>query len=373
MSATSETSGVNIRYENQAGDHARCIVEISDDGYLGKRAELRIVRTVRVKDSRPVNASDTAFKRPIASLERQNVIEVPRAALRAYTYHGSQIDVVVHTELSIDDGILFDSTIRDDEDVGVWAKPEVSGDAKGIVEPKDAFDFVTNLKAIPPQNQLITLVLCVVAGIIIAFNSLVGVHDQFVPDSRTWVYDHSGSDGDSESPFFKSLLGSGVLGAAVWAAIRRQLRKYMTFELAELPARICAGDAIAASSLVRGVSRVDLRNVAFRVVACNMEKGQYKRGSGTKERTVSFTQPVRAVILYDERVDLIPAGVPVEQHFSGRIPFEPMFRALYPPQLVSSSHGLTVHWEVQLIHEEFIDQELTAPIACFPWEEFVSG
>lgn len=373
MSVLTSPPGVDVRYEDTTGDSVRCIVAVNDDALLGHSAVLRVVRTVEVKDSRAVNASDEKFTAQIASLAQENAIQVPKSALRAYTYRGSMIDVAVRTEVRIDDGVLFDTKIRDDEEIGVWVKPAVSGDAKGIVEPKDAFDFVTNLRAIPPQNQLITIVLSVVAALIIAFNSLVGVHDQFVPESRAWFYDHHGGDGDTESPFFKSLVGSGVLGAAVWMAIRQQLKKYMSFDLAPVPERICADDEIPAWKLVRGVSRVDLENVVFRVVACNMEKGQYKRGSGTKERTVSFTNPVRAVILYEQRVEHIPAGAPVEQFFDGTIVFEPMFRALYPPQMVSSNHGLSIHWEVQLIHGELIDQELIGPIECFPWEEFVDA
>jgi hypothetical protein len=35
-----------------------------------------------------------------------------------------------------------------------------------------------------------------------------------------------------------------------------------------------------------------------------------------------------------------------------------MYKVLYPMQMISSTHGLDIHWEVQLIHKEFIDQEL---------------
>ncbi len=205
----------------------------------------------------------------------------------------------------------------------------------------------------------------------IAINTLVGIHDQFKPDIQTWFYDHRDSDGDSESPLQKSLVGSGALGAGIWLAIRRQLKKYMTFEICNLPGQVGRSAAFPAGAVLRGRARVDLADVRLRVVACNMEKGQYTRGSGTKKRTVSFTEPVRAVVLYDRLISRIPAGAPVESYFDGEIQFEPMFQALYPPQLVSTTHGLAVYWEVQLIHDELVDQELVGPVECFAWKDFL--
>ena len=48
-----------------------------------------------------------------------------------------------------------------------------------------------------------------------------------------------------------------------------------------------------------------------------------------------------------------------------------MFRALYPPQMVSDSHGLAVHWEIQLIHDDFVDQELVGSSDPFHFEDFL--
>ncbi|MCA1733044.1 MAG: hypothetical protein LC732_05510, partial [Acidobacteria bacterium] len=318
---------------DEANNRVLCTIRVVDSALLGHAAELRLVRRVEVKDRRPVNAKETLFTRSIASLAPTNRIEMHRSSLQAYSYHGSMIDVEIHTEIEIDDGVIFDTTVTEKENLALGGKPAISEDAKGIVEPADAFDFIANFKAIPPRNKMITAVLMLIAGLIIGINSIVGVHDQFSPSHRVWFYDHRASDGDSESPVGKSLAGSGVLGAAVWLAIRQQLRKYMSFELCNVPEQIRRYDTIRASAILRGRARVDLRDVILRVVACNMEKGKYKRGSGTKERTVSFTEPVRAVVLYDQRISLIPAGAPVESYFGGEIAFEPMFAALYPPQM----------------------------------------
>ena len=351
----------------------RCTISVRDTALLGHGAELTLIRKVIVHDDRPVNSSDDiVLRRKIDRLEMQTGFDLHRASLQLFSYNGAKIDVEIHSRLQIDDGILFDTTISEEEVITFAPRPAVSGDAKGLVEPKDAFQFMKNLKAIAPMDQLTTMALAFVGALVIAANSYVGIHDQFVPEPMVWFYDHRDSDGDSELPLQKSLMASGALGAAIWLAMKKQLRKYMTLEL-HVPPRICRTDRLHAGSLIRGRSRVPLENVILRVVACNMELGQYTRGSGTKKRTVSFKEPVRAVLLYDQLIPAIPAGAPVETYFDGEIDFEPMFRALYPPQMVGKKHGLALYWEVQLIHDEFVDQEIVGPIECFPWKDFLAA
>jgi hypothetical protein len=332
------------------------------------------VRRVIVRDERPVNSSDdVVLRRKIERLEMQTGFDLHRASLQVFSYDGAKISVEIRSHLKIDDGLLFDTTISKEEVITFAPRPAVSGDAKGLIEPKDTFQFMKNLKAIAPMDQVTTAALALLGALVIAINSWVGIHDQFAPEPMVWFYDHRDSDGDSELPLQKSLMASGALGAAIWLAMKKQLRKYMTLELHGVPARICRTDKLHASTLLRGRSRVHLENVTLRVVACNMELGQYTRGSGTKKRTVSFKEPVRAVVLYEQFIPSIPADVPVESYFDGDIDFEPMFRALYPPQMVGKKHGLALYWEVQLIHDEFVDQEIVGPIECFPWKDFLAA
>ena len=346
---------------------------MSDSSLLGHAASLTIERHVLVHDSRAVNNSAHIIRRDIRELRPSNVIDFEREALPVFSYNGSKIDIEIHSKLTIDDGMVFDTTVSEVEQMHISPRPSVSGDAKEMIEPSDAFNFMKNLAAIPPVNRAITMGLVFIGSILIALNSWIGWHDQFAPEAMTYFYDHRDSDGDSESPLQKSLMTSGAVGAAIWFGIRKQLRKYMTFELRGLPKQVCRGDVLRASTLLRGRSRVPLENITVRVVACNMELGQYKRGSGTKTRTVSFKEPVRAVVLYERKIPLIPAGHPVERYLAGEIAFEPMFRALYPPQMAGGKHGLALYWEVQLLHDDFIDQEVVGPIECFPWKDFLAA
>ena len=106
--------------------------------------------------------------------------------------------------------------------------------------------------------------------------------------------------------------------------------------------------------LVHGLARVALNNVTLRVVACNLERGQYMRGSGSNQRRVSFSKPIQGVLLYKQKAKTIPRKQPVENYFPGDVAFKTMFDGLYPPAEVSGTHGLFVYWEVQLLVDKLV-------------------
>lgn len=350
-----------------------CVIEIVDRRLLAHDATLAIGVRARVKDKRAVNADKILFRRQLRVDGTSVEVRIPRTSVRCYSYRGRMLDLELFTRLVIDDGVLVDTTVSTEQQLELGLKPAVSTDASAVVEPRDLFDFFANLRAIPVRNQVITLLLAGLGGLIMLVNAAVGVHDQFVPEPQIWVYSHTDSDGDSQSPLFGSLALSGTLGAAVWFAMRAQLRTYMRFHLANPRLLIRRGDTLRAGELFGGQARVELANVRLRIVAANMECGRYKRGSGTQERTVSFEEPVRGLILYDKLVDRIPANVPINTWFSEPVDFTPMFRTLYPPVQVSPNHGLKVHWEIQLLHPEFVDQELAGPAADLQYEDFLNA
>lgn len=347
-----------------------CVIEVLDHDLIGKPAKLKLVRQVDVTESRGIRKSDEIGIADIAELATRHEIEVPRESLKVFTYRGKGISIKVDIRLVIDDGVILDTTIDESIEMAIGTKPAVSDNAQVLVEPEDAFCFVTNFKAIPHINRVISIVLVCVGGIVIAVNSWIGWHDETVPAGNTYFYRKYDADGDKHSPFLKSLMASGTVGAMVAAAIKTQLRKYMRFDVKKLSDTIRFEDRIAVRDLITGRSRIHLNDIIIRIVACNFEKGQYKRGTGSQERTVSFNHPVRAIALYEKKIEFVPPKKPIEEYLDGEIEFAPMFRALYPPQNVSSTHGLTVHWEVQLIHNELVDQEIVCPSEIFRWEDF---
>jgi len=194
--------------------------------------------------------------------------------------------------------------------------------------------------------------------------------DQVSPEYANWLYSHRYSDGDSNLPLLNALMGCCALGIAIWLAMKNQLRKYMTFRFKGTLRKVDRSSEVKVSDLIAGVSRVDLDKATLRIIACNMEKGQYVRGSGSNRRTVSFSELSRAILLFSKKVNHIPKGQPVGSYFQDKFPFKPMFKALYPRQMITSTHGLDLCWEVQLILDDFVDQELHGNPDSFVQEEF---
>ena len=349
-----------------------CLVEVDDPKLLGREAELTLTLRVQVLDSRPVHGSRELFRTSFTLDRPRMEIGLPPEAVRCFTYEGSEIRLCVDAELKVDDSLFFDTKESEEQALAIPDKPALRTDAKELIEPADAFDFLANFEAIPVKSRGIVAVLAVIAFFLIAANTLLGVHDQLSPDGQIYFYSHRDGDGDSQSPLFNSLVGSGVAGALVWAAMRRQLRKYMRFSLS-FHGPLRRDTVVPASRLVAGLARCDLNDVTVRVVAANREKGQYRRGSGSNVRTVSFSKPVRAVKLYERRIRNLPAHVPIETRLEGDVRFEPMFAALYPPLETDAHHGMEVVWEVQLLHPDFVDQELQGETESLLYEDFLEA
>ncbi len=362
------------RQAPHAGLSAKLI--IPDPELIGKKATFTIKRHVQVKDSRPVHDTEEMFKHKFTVRGGKVTVPIPHDVLKdhPFQYDGNEIEIQCFGELVINDKLIRkDTSVQKDLPVEALKKPEVLSNTDELIDPKDIFSFSKNLMAIPSHNKIATLGLLIVGLVVIVVNMLIGVHDQFSPEHATYIYSHVDSDGDGASPLANALMGCGAIGAAIWFAIRRQLRKYMTFELKPISKSVTRQSEHAVSDLFYGVSRTDLKDVTLRIVACNMEKGEYVRGSGSNRRTVSFSTPVRGILLYSKKVTLIPKNHSVENHFRDSMSFEPMFKVLYPPSEVSKSHGLFIYWEIQLIHNDFVDQELVGDTALFRREDFFTA
>ena len=66
------------------------------------------------------------------------------------------------------------------------------------------------------------------------------------------------------------------------------------------------------------------------------------------------------------------AGAVITGKLDEEVSFKPMFEGLYPRQMVSSSHGLDLVWEVQLIVADLVDQELIGNPDAFVQKDFYS-
>ena len=328
---------------------------------IDKDATLSVICEVDVKDSRAVNGSRVLFTKSFRTTSTNMEVKMPARFDRAYSYTGQQIDVAIKVKLVVNDALIFDSKAEDTLPTQSLQKPTVTRSSKQLADPKDAFSLARSFGAISPTAKIKAAVLLVAGLALIGAMMVAGI-----------MFQSSSSGDDEGGPLGAAITGSLATGAGVWYLLRKQLRSYMTFE--QHPnLRIDKDRFYTVDDLVRGQARIPLSNARLRVVAYNMEKGQYKRGSGTQTRTISFSNPVNGLLLYDEIVDHIPARTQIAHSFPGHLAFDDMFRQLYPPQMVSSKHGLATHWEVQLILDDLLDQEIIGDAASVRYEDFLDG
>lgn len=367
-------AGLGLRIDMSAdAQMVDVVIEVGDSKYLGEPAEMVIYRLAEVQDPSPVNDLVTLARQELV-LDRGRIeLTWPAAGIQGFTYRGEKVSLKTFAELRLADGLFSDTTVCSELQLPEHHLPAQHGDAKLLADPKDAFCLVSNFRVIPLHRKAAVLGLLAIGAVVLAVNSAVGLHDQFAPDGGQYIYPHQDNDGDSQSPLMSSLLLSGGIGAAIWLALRRQLRSYTTFRLGPTPGTIGRETVLAIDKLVHGRPAVDLENARLRVIACNLEKGSYTRGSGSNERTIAFSEPVRAVLLFEQDLPLVRRGQPLEDSLSGSVDFGPVFDLLHPPCLVSKSHGLALQWEVQLLHDRLVDHELVAPPCEYRATDFGVG
>lgn len=349
----------------------KSIIDINDKELYKKNAKFRLVSEVKVIDSNPVDSRKVLFKKSFVVESWIEEIIIDLKKYKNFSYKWNQININLFVELVIDDSIFFDTKITSIIQNSLFVKPKVLSPWKSIINPKDNFNLIENIKVIPFDAMALVFWLSIVWAIVIAINTFFWLHDQFVNDTQTYFYSHSNSDWESSSPLFNSLASSGALWAWIWFMIKTQLRRYMTFIFKKTKFLWDVTKNYRVRDIVTWKSRIDLKDVELKIVACNMEKGQYVRWSGSNKRTVSFSTPIRAISLFDEKIDFIPKNTDISEYFKWEVSFERMYRVLYPEQMISNSHWISIHFEVQLIHDKFIDQELIWNSTFFKYEHFL--
>ncbi len=352
------------------GAHPVCQLSGIAANLIGHDAVFSLRLRVDVKRSSGVDATEPVFEQSIKVTATQLRVPIANVPAQIYRYQGSSIDIELVARLRVDDGVIFDTTLEVPLDAPLRSPQGDASKAATWIEPPDQYSLAANLRALSPKDRLIAKLLLGIAGVFGGGNAAIGMHDQFVPESNIIWYDQHGSDG-SESPAMKSLAGSGLIGVGLWLAIRSRLRRYMRISLGASVGTPRRGERIAARILVEGEARVPLERSTLRVVAANRENGQYTEKSGKETKTRSFQEPVQAVVLFEQFLPHVPAGSPLADHLDGDVDFDPIFTDLLPPLMAGTHHGIDVVWEVQLLHPEFVDQELSGPADWTPgdWQD----
>lgn len=342
-------------------------IRIEDSKLIGKKAKLEVHRCVDVLIDRGNDKAKILYKAKFTTKNQERIL---KKKLKLESYSGKKIKVYHKVILKIDDSIIFDSKFEASiENNQIKDKNISSKRSQNIIDPKDRYKFIKNFKSLSPKNQLLIIALCAGCICFSITNTITGIHDQFSLESMTWIYSQYDSDGSSSSPLKTSLFITGSIMLATWAYIKVVLRRYMTFRNKKIMAKVSANTNILARDLIGGISKVELRDVTVRVVAGNFENGSYEVGSGSSQRTVWFKDSINGVVLYEERVMFIPPGVSISNYLEGEIFFYKVFQILHP-KLMTNKSGIDTYWEIQLIHNDLVDQEISMENTKFNLTDF---
>jgi len=344
-----------------------------DENFLNEVMTLKIVQHVEVHRSGGIDKKKTVYSQSLTVDQIGNKqISIPLNKIEAYTYNGKEISM--KTEVHLDKAnsffTMFSGAKRYTQ-LGLVSAPPYSSSATITLDPPDSFDLIKNIQVLSTENQLHFIFVSAIAAITIVANTLLGWHDQMSPEHLTYFYSHYDGDGDRQSPFFNSLIVNSALVGFFWLWMKSILRKYMSFRLVDKLNNIQPKKWYRLSNLLKGESRINLEHCELRIVACNIEHGQYETGSGKNRRTHTIKTPIKCVSLYKEKLDHIPKQQEISNYLKDSVNFDEVYADLAPPCMVSKTHGVKLHWEVQLLHPELVDQEVVGSSDGFFFGHFI--
>lgn len=344
---------------NKADNQLEVTMRFEQDS-MGESMSLSLMQSVEVHRSRGVDKRKSVFSKNFKVHKAGEITEyISLNDISAYHYNGSGISMTTELELCKASSLLsyFTKNTKPVQ-LGFFQVPANISTAKVMLDPPDTFDLFKNFKVISAENQLYFIGVCILSAFAIVGNTLLGWHDQTSHVGQTIFYSHYNSDGEKQSPFLNALVINGAMAVLSWLWLKSILRTYMTFRIVKKLGEVSKGKHYFLKRLLSGESKIDLVNCELRVVACNVEHGQYVTGSGKKRRTNSFKTPVKCVPIYKKQLDHIPKETEIADYLYDHICFDDVYEQLAPNCMITSTHGLKLHWEIQLLHPELVDQEI---------------
>lgn len=320
-------------------------LEVLDSDLHGEDATLRMILHSVVHDDRPEHAERELWSAPWTVAAGVATFDITLDEL-VYSYDGTYASVEVRSHLQVHDGFVWDTKVEGEHALPFGLSTLERPTDTEAIDPADLFDIATTVALMPEvgrklrKARIIAVAVSVGAVLLGGAGTLVIGLFAFIPVL--------------------------VIVLVTWSMVmlhrQAQLETWSELEGSpRCPARITPSTTVAVQDLFAGVCHADISGVRLRVVGCNMERGQYIRGSGSDRKTVSFQQPARTVVLYDQVAPRIRAGDRLEEAWQGDISFLPFFSTVLPPIPVAAEHGLASHLEVQLLHDDVVDKELILP------------
>ena len=239
--------------------------------------------------------------------------------------------------------------------------------AEEITHPKDEYDGSANFSRLPRRTKLTVYLQQALLLSLFIWTLGWGITEE--------IWEWQTKKGNSPPEFLWALVLIVILGG-IYGVRKQALGKYISLEKSKTSRlQVLPGKTYLLSDVVEGNVEIDIENALFRIVCCNRERFQYLVSYQNSRDWTPRYRDFNGHVIYERKISRIPAGSWLSDHLPKRdvINFDVMFRNLYPQALVSKNYGVSVYWEVQIIHDQLVDLEI--PIAGiernWPLEHFV--
>jgi len=326
------------------------VVEGLDPEVIGREAVLEVAHVASVKDDRPVDAREVRWSQAITLDSTDLILPITLDRPARYRYDGEQLAIELEVVLKFpkkgwfsSDDILARATVPLPQVVH-----EGTHRSRELVQPRDDYSLERAFGSLGPEaGRQVAIRAAIYAAAVLGIGA-----------GAFWT-------GWCVLQFFW-LIGSLIGAKVLYDHVMKELAGYAQLAFGFVPP-LGPDRVVPIGQLLDGLPRLDVERPRLRIVACNLERGQYKRGSGTDVRTVSFAEPVGTMVLYDMEIVRWPRGTPLADAFDGEVDFGPAFAALAPPDPVGEEHGLGFRWEAQLIVPDLVDVEVEGPTEVWHW------
>jgi len=306
----------------------------------GKTFKLSLINECNVKVDDPVNWKNVLFEKEYIIDGHKKQITIDLNEYNMYSYRWIYIDTRIKALIHIDDKIFFDTKKNIEiKNILVEKSPDITW-SKSLMERRDKFKIIENFNALSYNWKLFFLIILFIIIIFFIIN-------------------------------YTYLILLIFIVPLMYIVLKKYFKNYMTFEL--LNYNFSSDDIdkeYKLSDIVIWKSNVDLKNIWILIVASNIEKWQNIKWSWRSRHTYNFNEQVNWIILYQEVIDFIPKNTDISEYIKWSFSFKNMYERLYPPLYITDNHWIDVAWKIQLIHNDFIDQEVRWPVDFMKYENF---
>lgn len=369
MEWSEDLGGLRLAMRREADSPQHIVLEfdVRDRELLKNKPLLKISATVQRLESKWQGLVSKEANRDTRIIFRGAVpIDTPRQTFEIenvpfYDFQGEEIESFCTAELG-------HSGATGEQRVPNPPPFQISNltDASPITEPKDRIDESTNFARLPKQTKMLVYLQQALLLVLFAWTLDWGLSGE--------INEWKNKDGESPVGLWIAALFGILVG--VYVVRKNALSQYLLIEHSKTSRlNVVPGKTYSISDVIEGKAKIDIENALFRVVCCNRERYKNLEPAGDTRDWIPRYRDFNGHVLYERKISRVPAGSWLSDHLPKRdiVRFDTMFKNLYPQALVSRHYGVSVYWEAQIIHDEFVDIEI--PVLGkerhWPFEHFV--